>query len=79
MKNTKEDTAERRKRAKSKIAIMLARLARLANGLEECSQVMAAVKAVVGDEEDGAFDSVDAHPGSLDLPQASNRRRKRTS
>jgi len=39
-------------------------------------EVMAAVKAVVGEEEDGAFDDVDSHPGSLDLPPSLARGKK---
>jgi hypothetical protein len=62
--------AERRKQAKRKIAILLAKLERLSNDLGKCSQDMEAVKAVVGGEEDGRYDDVDSHPGSLDLPQS---------
>ena len=71
MKSTKENaktTAERREQAKRKIAILIARLERLANGLEKCSQDMVAVEAVVGEEAD-TFDGVDEHSASLDLPQ----------
>jgi hypothetical protein len=67
MKNTNDNATERQKRAKRKIAIMLVRLKRLGKGLEGCSQVTAAVKAVVGEEQD-SFEGVDEHPGSLDLP-----------
>ncbi len=78
MKNTKENaktTAERREQAKRKIAILIARLERLANGLERCSQDMAAVEAVVGEEAD-TFYGVDEHPASLDLPQSLARGKK---
>jgi len=72
MKSTKTSTktaTERRQQAKRKIAILIARLKRLANGLEECSQDAAAVKAVIGEEQDN-FEGVDDHPGSLDLPRS---------
>jgi len=40
---------------------------RIAANPRQMTGVMAAVKAVVGEEPD-TFDSVDEHPGSLDLP-----------
>jgi hypothetical protein len=70
MKSIKKSTmsvTERKKQAGRKIAILLARLARLATELDKCSQVAMAVKAVVGGEENGRYDDVDEHPGSLDL------------
>jgi hypothetical protein len=39
--------------------------------------VMAAVKAVVGEEQD-TFDGVDEHPGSLDLPPQTLEKQKKT-
>jgi hypothetical protein len=82
MKSRKENektAIERQKQAKRKIAILLARLERLVDGSEDCPQVTAAVKAVVGREQDDTYDDVDEHPGSLDLPQALNRGSRRTS
>lgn len=82
MRSAKEGTMtadERRKRAKQKIAKLLAELRRLAHELGQCSQDAAAVEAVVGEEDDARFDDVDPHPGSLDLPPALNRGRRRTS
>ena len=66
-------TDERQKQAMRKIAILFAKLERLSNELGKCPQVVAAVKAVVGGEEDGRYDDVDSHPGSLDLPEALTR------
>jgi chromosome segregation ATPase len=76
MKSTKENAKtadERRKQAKRKIAILLAKLERLSEELGKCSQDMAAVEAVVREEKDDDYADVDMHPGSLDLPQALTR------
>jgi hypothetical protein len=69
MKSTKENTKaaiERQKQAKHQIAQLLARLKRLVDGSEDYPHVVAAVRAVVGEEQD-TYDGVGEHPGSLDL------------